>query len=129
MGTLYCALKHGVYLYERQKIRHYSARSVEEKRTRCRRKKKKKTKKKNKIIIIIRRRRMSNRDIFYFARCLCKIALYSDVIYSFDWKSAVEHLLCFKCMIVYLARDIPACVMYCVNGASRSSLLIESTTL
>ena len=30
-------------------------------------------------------------------------------------------------MIVYLARDIPAFVMYCVNGESRSSLLIEST--
>ena len=30
-------------------------------------------------------------------------------------------------MIVYLARDIPAFVMYCVNGASRSSLLIEFT--
>ena len=29
-------------------------------------------------------------------------------------------------MIVYLTRDIPAFVMYCVNGASRSSLLIES---
>ena len=30
-------------------------------------------------------------------------------------------------MIVYLARDIPAFVMYCVHGESRSSLLIEST--
>ena len=30
-------------------------------------------------------------------------------------------------MIVYLARVIPAFVMYCVNGASCSSLLIEST--
>ena len=30
-------------------------------------------------------------------------------------------------MIVYLARVIPAFVMYCINGASRSSLLIEST--
>ena len=30
-------------------------------------------------------------------------------------------------MIVYLARVIPAFVMYCVNGASRSSLLTEST--
>ena len=30
-------------------------------------------------------------------------------------------------MIVYLARDIPAFVMECVNGASHSSLLIEST--
>ena len=30
-------------------------------------------------------------------------------------------------MIVYLARAIHAFVMYCVNGTSRSSLLIEST--
>ena len=28
-----------------------------------------------------------------------------------------------KCVIVYLVRDIPAFVMYCVYGASRSSLL------
>ena len=28
-------------------------------------------------------------------------------------------------MIVYLARDIPAFVMYCVYGSSRSSLLID----
>ena len=34
---------------------------------------------------------------------------------------------CLKCVIVYLARDIPAFVMYCVNGASRSSIRIEST--
>ena len=32
-----------------------------------------------------------------------------------------------KCVIVYLARVIPAFVMYCVNGASCSSLLVEST--
>ena len=30
-------------------------------------------------------------------------------------------------MIVYLARDIPPFVMYCVNGKPRSSLIIEST--
>ena len=30
-------------------------------------------------------------------------------------------------MIVYLARDIPVFVMYCVYEESRSSLLIEST--
>ena len=30
---------------------------------------------------------------------------------------------------MYPARDIQAFVMYCVNGASRSSLLIESTRL
>ena len=33
---------------------------------------------------------------------------------------------CLKCVIVYLVRDIPALVMYCVNGESGSSLLIES---
>ena len=35
---------------------------------------------------------------------------------------------CLKCVIVvYLARDIPAFVIYYVNGESGSSLLIEST--
>ena len=29
--------------------------------------------------------------IFYFAQCVRKLALYSDVIHLFDWKSAVEH--------------------------------------
>ena len=70
MSTLHCALENGTDLYvnERQKIRHYRARSTEER-----------------II-------MPNHDIFfYFARCVRKIALYSDVIHSFDCKSAIEH--------------------------------------
>ena len=73
MGTLYCAQENGADLYvnERQKIRHYRARSTEERR----RKKKKNAKSR----------------FFYFARYVHKIALYSDVIHSFDWKSAVEH--------------------------------------
>ena len=29
--------------------------------------------------------------IFYFARCIRKLLYYSDVIHSFDWKSAIEH--------------------------------------
>ena len=29
--------------------------------------------------------------IFLFARRVRKIALYSDLIHSFEWKSAVEH--------------------------------------
>ena len=65
--------------------------------------------------------------IFYFAQCVRKLALYSDLIHLFNWKSAVEHNGGLKCMIVYLAQDIPAFVMYCVNGESGSSLLIEST--
>ena len=32
-------------------------------------------------------------------------------------------------MIVYLARDIPTFVMYCIYGESGSSLLVESTDL
>ena len=46
MSTLHCALENGVDLYvnERQKIRHYRARSTEERRGRRRRRKKKKKK-------------------------------------------------------------------------------------
>ena len=29
--------------------------------------------------------------IFYFVQCLRKLHYYSDVIHSFDWKSAIEH--------------------------------------
>ena len=56
---------------------------------------------------------MPNHD-FYFARYVRKLALYSDVIHLFDWKSAVEHDVVFKmCDSVrtYIARDIPAFVM------------------
>ena len=28
---------------------------------------------------------------FYFVRCVRKLRYYSDVVHSFDWKSAVEH--------------------------------------
>ena len=42
MGTLHCALENGADLHvnERQKIRHYRARSTEERRIRIRRRKK-----------------------------------------------------------------------------------------
>ena len=51
------------------------------------------------IIIIKKRRRRREEDeeeegeiaIFYFARCVRKIALNSDLIHSFDWKSAIEY--------------------------------------
>ena len=77
MSTLHCALENGgdLYVNERQKIRHYCARSTEE-----RRRKRRRTKKKN-----------AKSRFFYFALCVCKISLYSDVIHSFDWKSAIEH--------------------------------------
>ena len=38
----------------------------------------------------VEERRRPNRD-FYFSWYVCKIVLYSDVIHSFDWKSAIEH--------------------------------------
>ena len=67
------------YVNERQKMRHYRARSAEERRRRRRKKKKKKKKKECQIANI------------YFAWCIRKLALYSDVIHSFNCKSAVEH--------------------------------------
>ena len=30
-------------------------------------------------------------SFFYFAQCVSKLRYYSDVIHSFDWKSAIEH--------------------------------------
>ena len=55
VGTLHCVLENGADLYvnERQKIRHYRARSTEERRRR------------------IRRRRMPNRD--FFTSCVAYI--------------------------------------------------------
>ena len=52
MSTLHCVLESGADLYvnEYQKIRHYRARSTEERKRR-------------------RMRRMPNRDFFYFAQC------------------------------------------------------------
>ena len=75
MSTLHCALENGADLYvnERQKKRHYHARSSEE------------------------RRRMPNLDFF---------------------TSRGAYV---NCSIIALF------LMYCVYGASRSSLLIEST--
>ena len=78
MGTLHCALENGADLYvnEYQKIRHYHARSTEERRGIRRRRKKKNAK---------------SRFFFYFARCARKLRYFSDVIPSFHWKSAIEH--------------------------------------
>ena len=58
-----------------------------------------------------------------------KIALYSDLIYTLIRLeiSRRTRQWCLKCVIVYLAQAIQAFVMYCVNGTSCSSLLIEST--
>ena len=66
MSTLHCALENGADLYvnECQRMRHYRARSAEERR---------------------------RKNDFLLRGCVRKIALYSDVIHSFDWKSAIEH--------------------------------------
>ena len=72
--TSHCALENGADLHvnERQKIRHYRVRSTEERRRR-------------------RKKKNAKSRFFYFARCVRKLALYSDVIHLFYWKSAVEH--------------------------------------
>ena len=124
VGTLHCALENGADLYvnERQKIRHFRDRSAEERK----------------------RRKNAKSRFFYFARCIRKLALYSHVIILIRLQiSRRTRWWCLKCVIVYLARDIPTFVMYCVivylardiptfvmyciYGTSRSSLLIEST--
>ena len=75
MSPLHCALENEVDLYvnERQNIRHYRAGSAEERR-------RKKKKKKN-----------AKSQFFNFTRCIHKITLYSVVIHSFNWKSAIQH--------------------------------------
>ena len=65
--------------------------------------------------------------IFYFGRRAPKLRYYGDVTLILLEISRRTRWSCLKCVIVYLARDIPPFVMYCVNGESGSSLLIEST--
>ena len=58
------------------------------------------------------------RKLRYYGRCYTLIQL--EISRRTQW-------WCLKCVIVYLTRDIPPFVMYCVYGESGSSLLIEST--
>ena len=60
MGTLHCALENGSDCKRASEDRHYRARSM---------------KKEEKRMLF-----------FYFARCVRKLALYSDFIHSFYWK-------------------------------------------
>ena len=70
MSTLHCVLENGVDLYvnERQKIRHYRARSIEE-----------------------RRRIMPNCDFLHCTVRIRKLCYYRDFMHSFNWKLAIEH--------------------------------------
>ena len=40
---------------------------------------------------LLRKKKNAKSRFFYLARCVRKLALYSDVIHLFYWKSAVEH--------------------------------------
>ena len=106
VGTLSCALENGADLYvnERQKIRHYCARSTEERR------KKKKNKKKN-----AKSRFLTSRGAYVNLRYIAMLCSH---------RTRWWYL---KCVIVYLERDVLAFVLYCVYGKSCSSLLREST--
>ena len=65
MSTLHCTLENGADLYvnEHQEIRHYRARSAEERR---------KKEKEEECQIVL----------FYFARCVRNIALYIAMLYT-----------------------------------------------
>ena len=65
--------------------------------------------------------------IFYFARSVGKFYYYSDVIHSFDWKSAVQHMVVFKMRDSVPSVRYSIFVMYCVYKEFCSSLLIMST--
>ena len=77
MGTLHCTLENEADLYvnERQKIRHSHARSAEDRRRRRRRRKK-----------IAKSRFFTSQGAYVKLRYN-----YSDVIHSFNWKSALKH--------------------------------------
>ena len=62
----------------------------------------------------------NGKSFVYFAWCVHKIALYSDVIYSLGLKVINRtQWWCLKCMLVYLVPDTAGFVMYCVYGESR----------
>ena len=89
VSTLHCALENGADLYvnEHQKIRHYRARSTEERRRR----------KKN-----AKSQFFTSRGAYVNLRCYTLIRL--EISHRTRW-------WCLKCVIVYLAQDIPAFVM------------------
>ena len=111
---MHCALKNraDLHINERQKIRHYRARStVERRRRRIRRKKNAKS------------RFLTSRGAY--VNCAIIAMLYTHSIGNQPW-------WCLICLIVYLAGDIPAGGYSSVSnvlrkGESHSSLLIEST--
>ena len=85
VSILHCALENGADLYvnERHKIRHYRASSSEERR----------------------RKKNAKSRFFYFARCICKIALsmlYTDSIGNQPWNT----------MVVFKMRDSVPSVRY-----------------
>ena len=108
---MHCTLENGADLYvnERHKIRHYRARSTEERRRR------KKDKEECQIAI------------FYFAQCVRKLR-YIAMLYIHSIGNQPYNMI-----VVFKMRGVVPSVRYsivcnvCVYGASRSSLLIEST--
>ena len=70
---------------------------------------------------------MPNRDFFTSHGAYVNLH-YIAILYTYSIGNQPQNtMVVLKCVIVYLARDISAFVMYCVNGESGSSLLIEST--
>ena len=67
---------------------------------------------------------MPNRDFFTSRGAYVNLRCYTLIRLEISRRT---RWWCLKSVIVYLARDIPAFVMYCINGESGSSILIEST--
>ena len=108
ISTLYCALENGADLHvnERQKIRQYRARSTEERRIRRRRRRR-------------RRKKKNAKSRFFISRGAYINLRYIAMLYTHSiGNQRRTRWWCLQCVIVYLARDIPAFVMYCVKGES-----------
>ena len=89
-----------------QKIRHYCARSTEGRR----------------------RKKKNAKSRFFTSRGAYVNLRYIAMLYTYSIGISRRTLWWYlKCVMLYLVRDIPAVVMYCVNGKSGSSILIVST--
>ena len=94
--TSHCALENGADLHvnERQKIRHYR-------------------------LGLLKKEEECQIAIFFTSRGAYVNLRYMAMLYTYSIEiSRGTRRWCLKCVIVYLARDIPAFVMYCVKGES-----------
>ena len=70
MNTMHCALENGADLYVNERQKYDTI-----------------------VLGLLKKEEKEESQIasFYFVGCIRNFPLYSDVIHSFDWKSAIDH--------------------------------------